>query len=555
MTLNLAGLVSLEKLWCANNNLTSLALNANSPYSYINVRNNNLADRNAVTGKSITWDGVNFLFDPQRGASVYYYGDIAVMNAIIDNNGLRWPKAPSDGSSIPEEWMVATTGGVQRGVVWSGDAMNKRITRLGLPQLNLSGTLNLSGLTSLRILNCYGNSLTSVVTDGLVNLEGLWCYDNIFTSLDVSRLINLQTLECQLNSLTTLKVGGLANLEKLYCYDNALTSLDLGGLTDLIELDCSGNILTTLDLSGLTNLEKLYYRDNAMTSLDVSGLENLVELNCNGNGITELDISMLENLEKLWCANNNLSGLTLNGDAPYESIDVRLNNLADQSNVTGGSFEWDETNFIFHPQKIASRRMLGFIRTHSYARGQFTDVNENAWYGLNREKAVANAFEYGLMRGNSATIFNPGGNVTVAEAIAIASRVHIIFSEGSDSLVQGSPWYKVYVDYAIENAIIEDDDFSDYTAYVTRAGMAYIFSRSLPPVEFAARNTVNSLPDVDSNTPYCESILMLYRAGVFAGNDTQGTFNPGSLILRAEAAALITRVILHSERVSGRTFG
>jgi len=66
---------------------------------------------------------------------------------------------------------------------------------------------------------------------------------------------------------------------------------------------------------------------------------------------------------------------------------------------------------------------------------------------------------------------------------------------------------------------------------------------------------VNSLPDVNNATPYAQSIIMLYEAGVIGGSDTAGTFNPGNYITRAEAAAIISRVILPSERFSGRTYG
>jgi len=68
-------------------------------------------------------------------------------------------------------------------------------------------------------------------------------------------------------------------------------------------------------------------------------------------------------------------------------------------------------------------------------------------------------------------------------------------------------------------------------------------------------NTVNSLPDVDSATPYYSEIISLYEAGVLTGSDEQGTFYPDNSITRVEAAAIITRVILLEERVGERTYG
>jgi len=159
------------------------------------------------------------------------------------------------------------------------------------------------------------------------------------------------------------------------------------------------------------------------------------------------------------------------------------------------------------------------------------------------------------MQGNSANTFNPAGNITIAEAITTAARVHSIYMTGTDNFVIGSPWYQTYVDYAKANGIINADSFSDYTKAATRAEMAYIFSRALPEDEFTPQNTVNSLPDVKSGTTYSAAVFMLYKAGVLAGNDDRGTFNPGNNIARAEAAAIISRVILPSTRINGRTFG
>jgi uncharacterized protein YjdB len=197
--------------------------------------------------------------------------------------------------------------------------------------------------------------------------------------------------------------------------------------------------------------------------------------------------------------------------------------------------------------------MSNFKKSKTYTSGMFSDVNESQWYGYTQQKVIANAYEYGLMQGSGNT-FNPTGNMTIAEAVTIAARVHHIYNGGTGEFTQGSPWYQVYVDYAIGNGIIGTGTFSDYNKAATRAEMAFIFSSALPSAEFAAQNTVNSLPDVNNSTPYYSTIIMLYKAGIVAGSDNIGTFNPGSNITRAEASAIISRVILPATRMSGKTF-
>ena len=96
----------------------------------------------------IAVEGVTVIIN---AAPVYNPGDIAVINAIIDNNGLNWTKAPEDGSAIPVGWT---------GIIWSDDPIDKRITRLDLYANGLSGEVDVSGLTEMEWLDCGCNELT-----------------------------------------------------------------------------------------------------------------------------------------------------------------------------------------------------------------------------------------------------------------------------------------------------------------------------------------------------------------------------------------------------------
>lgn len=182
--------------------------------------------------------------------------------------------------------------------------------------------------------------------------------------------------------------------------------------------------------------------------------------------------------------------------------------------------------------------MVNFIDRAAYAPGQFYDVAGSAWYS----PAVAGAVELGLMNGKGGGVFDPGGSVTLAEAVKMAAMVHSIYSGLGGAFTQGTPWYQVYVDYATENGILPAGGFPDYNAKATRAEMAGVFARAMPETELAAINSVDALPDVDAATPYSEEIFRLYRAGVLTGSDSQGSFTPADPISRAEAAAIILRV-------------
>ncbi|MBC5738623.1 S-layer homology domain-containing protein [Lawsonibacter faecis] len=197
------------------------------------------------------------------------------------------------------------------------------------------------------------------------------------------------------------------------------------------------------------------------------------------------------------------------------------------------------------PASAAQNSLDNFQKTAEYT-GGFTDVPESYWAA----PSVKTCFEYGLMKGATATTFNPDGVLSVAEALVMADRVHEVFTTGGSTLTNGSPWYQPYVDYAVAQGIIAGGDFTDYTAKVTRAEMAYIFYNALPASALPAINNVLALPDVDETTPHAAEIFALYEAGILSGSDIYGTCKPDATITRAESAAIIARVAIAGSRKS-----
>ena len=194
---------------------------------------------------------------------------------------------------------------------------------------------------------------------------------------------------------------------------------------------------------------------------------------------------------------------------------------------------------------------IHFPKVSTYTQGQFTDVPAAQWFTKN----VANAVELGLMKGSSATTFKPYGDVTLAEAITMAARIHSIYTTGSETFAQdaGGKWYQVYLDYAYQNGIISQTYYTcDVTQKATRAQYAEIFANAMPGAGLEARNTVadNAIPDVPSSVSYAPSVYKLYRAGILAGGDVKGTFSPLTYITRAESATIVARMADTDNRMS-----
>ena len=196
---------------------------------------------------------------------------------------------------------------------------------------------------------------------------------------------------------------------------------------------------------------------------------------------------------------------------------------------------------------IIDRGFQNFAKKNTYTPDQFTDVPTSEWYSEN----VQTAFELGLIKGSSATTFSPSGNLTIAEAITLASRLCSIYYNASENFVQsGNEWYDVYVNYALDAEIIAQGQFSDYTKDASRADFARIFANALPDEAMEIINWVqdNAIPDVKISDDFGSSVYLLYRVGILTGSDNLGTFNPSSPIERSEAAALVTRMAIPSLR-------
>ncbi len=195
----------------------------------------------------------------------------------------------------------------------------------------------------------------------------------------------------------------------------------------------------------------------------------------------------------------------------------------------------DGTYFFIMPDSTA------YIDAEFVGNMPFVDVPVSAWYA----DAVRDAWANGLIDGVDAAHFDPDGSLTVAQAIKLAAALHQRIENGTVTLKNGSPWYRSYLEYAVEHGVIEES-YLGYSAAalnapVQRAEFAHILYGAAKP--YAAINEIgaNALPDVKTGDRYADEIYTLYRAGVLTGSDRSGTFYPTSLIRRSEAAAILIR--------------
>lgn len=173
----------------------------------------------------------------------------------------------------------------------------------------------------------------------------------------------------------------------------------------------------------------------------------------------------------------------------------------------------------------------------------FADVPDSAWYA----DAVKHAYAYGLMNGKDRSRFAPNDYLTLGEGIALAVKTYCRYYGVDTPQQQGDYWWSPYFEYAKAVGIVGSESermtAQEMDWHVHRVYFAHIMSRAILRTEFQPINTIESLPDVLESDEWGNNVYLLYRAGVLSGDDAAGTFRPDDVIVRAEVAAVLARVV------------
>lgn len=202
-----------------------------------------------------------------------------------------------------------------------------------------------------------------------------------------------------------------------------------------------------------------------------------------------------------------------------------------------------------------------FVRTKVYS-GQFTDLTAASAHYEN----VKALYEYGLSVGKADGRYGMGESMLVGEVVIFAGRIRSLYRTGDAEAGAAAhagdgtqSAYGPYLAYLQAEQVLgrELDGACGQTA--TRAQVAHVLANTLPASALPAVNTetVNQgyalglyITDVTDDTPYQSDILRLYRCGLSQGSDSKGSFHPADAVTRAEAAAILTRMVDSGLRLS-----
>ncbi|WNH08683.1 T9SS type B sorting domain-containing protein [Thalassobellus suaedae] len=236
---------------------------------------------------------------------------------------------------------------------------------------NISDLTGIEGFTSLSILNCSNNQLSTLnISQNTqltqlffsnnqisnlditihTNLEVIWGFNNQLSTLNTSQNTNLRALRCENNNLTSLDISKNIALVDLVCENNQLTSIDISNNNVLSTFQCGNNLLSNLDVSLNTNLSTLSCEQNLLSLLDVSNNSRLNTLICFSNQLTVLDLTKNESLTSLNCSNNQLCDLNVNNGNNNNVVLMNFNlnpdlNCVVVDNVNEDHNSWQPVSF------------------------------------------------------------------------------------------------------------------------------------------------------------------------------------------------------------------
>ncbi|WP_430412057.1 leucine-rich repeat domain-containing protein [Kordia sp.] len=277
-------------------------------------------------------------------------------------------------SCIPQDAVFVTDANFEQALIDLGHdsgsvngyilgAAVDQVNDLNISNKNISDLTGIEAFTSLQILNCSNNNLTSLNLISNTNLTILNCSSNALQYLVLENQTNLTSLDCNTNELEFLSVKNGNNTNVTFF--NALNNLNLACIQVDNEAYSTANwtnigaganfsqMCTSvtyvpddnfeqglIDLGYDTVLDDYVLTNNINTITvltisnrqiaDLTGIDDftaLEELNCTGNNLTSLDLSQNAALRDLKCYFNELTSINLTQNTALERLECFTNNL------------------------------------------------------------------------------------------------------------------------------------------------------------------------------------------------------------------------------------
>ncbi len=150
----------------------------------------------------------------------------------------------------------------------------------GISNDNYVTTANINTVTTLNVSGLGISDLTGI--EDFTDMDDLNFSNNAISTVNLSQLTSLRLLKCNNNNLTSLNVFDNISLSEINCSNNQLTTLHLNNNFSLVKVDCSANQINDFNINFIVNY--LYGGYNPKIEI----------LNCSNNNLSQLDLLKME---------------------------------------------------------------------------------------------------------------------------------------------------------------------------------------------------------------------------------------------------------------------
>ena len=176
--------------------------------------------------------------------------------------------------------------------------------------------------------------------------------------------------------------------------------------------------------------------------------------------------------------------------------------------------------------------LFSFSTSLSASSIKFTDVSDTAWYAKS-VKAMANK---GMVYGIGNNKYNPQGNVTHAEYMALILR--IFYNKDVKEVSNSTSWMDKYIAKAKELNLVSDKDKNYWQSPITREEVAHLMNKLYKISSNPKLSEVKIFKDKQQSS-YQADINAVAGTIMIGDNDY---FNPTSNLTRAEIAEILFRL-------------
>ncbi|MBE6030351.1 MAG: S-layer homology domain-containing protein [Clostridiales bacterium] len=229
-----------------------------------------------------------------------------------------------------------------------------------------------------------------------------------------------------------------------------------------------------------------------------------------------------------------------------------ISDIASEESSKGYSGTADNNSGITAKEDVTPAKPQQSATSNSVIKS-FSDVSAKHW----AYSAVMNMVKKGMLEGttkpvNGVGTFSPDKTMNRAEFVTVVVRY--LYADEVSQQPKGDYWYSPYYNVAVDNGLIKTNEFSEASMKqpMNRQEMSMVVVRAMQAAGEDAPEMIDKdrIPDYASvGTYYKNYVRQAYQAGMIAGVDKAGTFNPLGTLTRAQAATVLNRLVDASTRV------